>query len=269
MVNKVLVTEQYLTDIADAIRSKTNSNSSFTPAQMANAISSISGSAPLVLGAVRPDAQLVQTYTYDKYLVADEEIEIPAYTTTATSLKAADTLATLNYDASEYYYYVTCRALVIPEYSITTLGKGRFEFSALTALNELYYPDPVTISNKTYTSLIGVSTVSNATCAYWSSASALTRNHTGAYGTYLIAPTISASASGTTITITIATPEFRIRGSGTYLASTFFNALSDIRYQYIIQVYRIPVNSLNLHGWGQQMQFNRILDCYTNGGTLT
>lgn len=37
----VLVEEQYLQDIADAIRVKNGSNNTYTPAQMANAISSI------------------------------------------------------------------------------------------------------------------------------------------------------------------------------------------------------------------------------------
>lgn len=38
---KVLVTEDYLTDIADAIRDKTSSEESYTPAEMAEAISDI------------------------------------------------------------------------------------------------------------------------------------------------------------------------------------------------------------------------------------
>lgn len=40
---KVIVTEQYLTDIADAIRAKLDASDTYTPAQMAGAIESISG----------------------------------------------------------------------------------------------------------------------------------------------------------------------------------------------------------------------------------
>lgn len=42
-MSKVLVTESYLEDIADAIRSKNGSSDTYTPAEMASAISDISG----------------------------------------------------------------------------------------------------------------------------------------------------------------------------------------------------------------------------------
>lgn len=42
-MSKVLVTETYLEDIADAIRSKNGSTDTYTPAEMASAISDISG----------------------------------------------------------------------------------------------------------------------------------------------------------------------------------------------------------------------------------
>lgn len=42
-MSKVLVTESYLEDIADAIREKNGTQNTYTPAQMATAISNISG----------------------------------------------------------------------------------------------------------------------------------------------------------------------------------------------------------------------------------
>ena len=35
---------------------------------------------------LRPDAEKIKTHTYDALLVEDEEINIPAYTTTATTV---------------------------------------------------------------------------------------------------------------------------------------------------------------------------------------
>lgn len=42
-MSKVVITESYLEDIADAIREKNGTQNTYTPAQMATAISNISG----------------------------------------------------------------------------------------------------------------------------------------------------------------------------------------------------------------------------------
>lgn len=55
---KVAITESYLTDIADAIRSKTSSTETYKPSEMASAISEISGGGSInyKVGVLRPDA---------------------------------------------------------------------------------------------------------------------------------------------------------------------------------------------------------------------
>lgn len=47
-MSKVAITEQYLSDIADAIRSKTGASSSYKPSEMADAVSHISGGGGIV-----------------------------------------------------------------------------------------------------------------------------------------------------------------------------------------------------------------------------
>ena len=48
------------------------------------------------------------------------------------------------------------------------------------------------------------------------------------------------------------------------------NAMTDIRYQWIIQVYRAPKGNLNIDGWGQRQQILHIVDCVENNNmTLT
>ena len=86
------------------------------------------GSNPLKFGVLRPDAELIKTVSYDKYIVEDEEVTIPAYSTTAATLKASETLTdTVSVDLTTYNYYILIRMLTIPVYNITTPAKGRFE----------------------------------------------------------------------------------------------------------------------------------------------
>ena len=55
-----------------------------------------------------------------------------------------------------------------------------------------------------------------------------------------------------------------IRGNTSYYTSTYFNATTDIRYQYVIQVYRAPKNTLNKDGWNITQGVKTIVDCVNN-----
>ena len=82
-----------------------------------NLVGTISGgTTELKMGVLRPDAEIVQTYSYDKYIVADEGITIPSYTTTQTALLASSNLSpTVSMDLTNYDYYVLTRTLTIPQ----------------------------------------------------------------------------------------------------------------------------------------------------------
>lgn len=231
--------------------------SGYYDAQTSKAIS-------LVPYAIRPDAQLIQSYTFDQYAVEDLELTIPAYTTTAQSLKASANLSpTVSVDLANYRYIVAERFLTIPEYSVTTKGKGRQEYTwcsyfyevARAAANEFAtIIDPT----KKITSVQNFwSTNSLYRLLYWSSSSAIALYATNAYGCYQTptAPSVSGS------TLTIKSPVLGVRGSTTYFTSTYMNALTDIRYQYVIDVYRVPVNSLNTVGWEQDQSLQNLIEC--------
>ena len=66
---KVLVSDQYLTDIADAIRNKLEVNTTYTPAQMGPAIDSISFQ-NYYTGSANPTSSLGNNG--DLYLQVDE-----------------------------------------------------------------------------------------------------------------------------------------------------------------------------------------------------
>ena len=213
---------------------------------------------------MRPDAEKVATYTYDKYLVEDEGIDVPAYSTTAKVLKASANLSpTYTVSLGSYNYYVLIRCLTIPEYSITTLAKGRTEYSFAAACYEIATVEANTMhslinpSHKITGRTTGVYSTGNfARILYYQSATAVTTYASAAYSVYqtVTAPAISGS------TLTLKSPAFGIRGSTTYLTSTYFGAIDDIRYQYIVEVYRAPKNNLDFDGWTVTNHTDKLLD---------
>ena len=232
------------------------------------------GSANLVRGVLRPDAELVETWSYDKKMYADEEISPIAYTTTSTTMKASASLTpTASLSFTNYDYYVAIRMATIPEYSITTVGKGRQEYALNGAFYEITRTPANTIhslidSSKYYTSAsTAVYSAGNFVReVYYSSSTAITFYGSASYGynQTVVAPSVSSS------TLTVKSPTFIARGSTTYFTSTYMNAVSDVRYQYVIELWRAPKNNLNLDGWGLDQQWIKMNDdILNNGGTLT
>ncbi len=217
------------------------------------------------MGVMRPDAVLMKTFSYDKYITADEGIDIPAYTTTSKTLKATaalDETYTISY--TDYNWYILERTLTIPEYSISSKAKGRFEYGFSCSMYEVAdipgstlhaLIDPTKAATSRSVSLVTVGTLVRV--VYWSSGTAISTYATGAYGAVqgIVAP---ALASGV---ITFNTPNLIVRGSTSYLTSTYMNAITDIRYQWVFEVYRAPKNNANLDGWGQSAQAKHIAEC--------
>lgn len=219
----------------------------------------------LTMGTIRPDAQLVKTYSYDKYIHADEEVTIPAYTTTLTTLKATAALSeTYSISYTDYNWYVLLRTLTIPEYSISSKAKGRDEYHFTSTMYEVGDIDANVIHalvdpTKYYTShsVALPATGVFGRLVYWSSGTALAAYNTSSYGVHqsIVAPTLSSGV------LTFNSPDLRVRGHTTYFTETYMNALTDIRYQWVIEVYRAPKANLNLNGWGQTMQAKHIINC--------
>lgn len=230
----------------------------------------------LKMGVLLPAAELVQTYSYDKYIHADESVTIPAYTTTATTLKASASLTpTVSLNLTNYDYYVLERFLTIPTYNTTTKQKGRPVYQIYSMAYEIISESGGTFKdgNTSYTSRITTVTTAGGTgrCIYWSSGTAVTAVNTNSQGVYqtATAPSIS-SASSNTPTLTLKTPALQIRGSTTYFTSAVWSTLTDVRYQYKIEVYRIPKSTYNLDGWGLSTQLDKIIECAdSNSHTLT
>ena len=224
----------------------------------------VTKSITLVPYAIRPDAEHLQTYTYDKYAVADEGLTLPAYATSAQTIKAADNLTpTITVDMNNYRYFVVERFLSIPEYSVTSKGKGRAEYTWCTYFYEVTraaaneFPTIIDPTKKITSAQTFWASNQLYRLLYWTSSSAIALYATNGYGVYQTPST--PSLSGTTLTLK--SPVFGARGSTTYFTSTYMNALTDIRYQYVIDVYRAPLNNLGIYSWGQDDMLQHMISC--------
>ena len=228
--------------------------------------------APLKEVLLRPDAELVQTYTCDRLLAEDDEVTIPTYSTSSATLLASTALSpTITLDTN-YNYFIQGKLLTIPIYSVTTKAKGRAEYSLSTTCYEVLEVPGNTfqslLDGTNYASTIYHLSAQTATrLVYYSSGTAVTiYNPTTAYGLYqtVTAPTISSGV------LTINAPPVTIRGHTTYLTQTYYNAITDIRRQYIYRVYRVPKDSLNVDGWSARQNFLSIInDANSTTHTLT
>ena len=247
------------------------SNGTVDVSQYASASVSVQGS-PLKFGVLRPDAEKVQSYTYDKLLVQNEGITIPAYTTTSTTIKAGAALSpTYTCDLDTYDYYILERFVSYPIYSSSANAKGREEYSITSTLYEVVDIPPssfVAQSGKEYTShstsLTAVGTITRE--LYWSSGTAVGVYTAASYGVaqVAVAPTISSGV------ITVSSPNVNIRGHASYLSSTYWGYMTDIRIQYIIEIYRVPKSNTVIDGWNHTSHLEHILDCMNNNNrTLT
>lgn len=228
---------------------------------------------PIIAGVIRPDAELVKTYTYNKLIMSEENIPLPAYNSSSqTTIKAAEALPeTYTVDFTNYNYYVVERYVTIPTYSSSTKGKGRLDYSIGAYLFEV-----TDIPENSFESQSGGKKYANPVRqiinsgggyrgVYWSSASAISVYTTGSYGIMQIAsaPTLSSNV------ITIMSPDVKVRGQSSYLTSTYYGYITDLRVQYVIDIYRAPKVTNGLNGWGLTTQLTGILSrLYGNNWTL-
>lgn len=214
---------------------------------------------------MRPDAELVTSVSYDKWAVADLELTLPSYSTSAQTLIAsADLSPTISTPSfAEYMYYVVARFFAYPTYSVTTKAKGRVEFFVSSYLYELARQPLNTIhalldpTKYLTSSIIAFSSMGFSRLVYYSSDTAISAYNSTSTGLYMtpVAPAYGSS------TITLKSPTCGFKGSGTYFSSTYFGAMTDVRYQYIFEVYRAPVGNLNIDAWGTTQNINHIINC--------
>lgn len=233
------------------------------------------GGGSLKVGVIRPDAVLEQSWTYDKLIHADEGVTIPSYSTSNTTLKSSSTLATAKeLDNTQYDYMVTARGLAIPIYSSSAKGKGRLEYAVFSYAYEINCLSPSTVEiGNVSSSSYGSTSSTYSACnmlVYWSSGSAL-QTYVGSNGTYLTGNIVSTFSSSTTGApkVTITSPSMVIRGNTNYFASTYWGYVTDIRYQYIVELWKVPRTN-DVDGFTITSQVVHAAECAQSAsGTLT
>lgn len=221
------------------------------------------------VGVIRPDAELVQQWTYDKKIVADEGVPIPAFSTSQTTLKAAATLTNSYVAERDYCYFILTRTLAYPIYNTTTRASGYQEYHGSTILTEItwFKSDAIKAANGTSATrdVFSAFSVERSILLYWYNSNPTLVVNT-AYGANC--GTVNPSLSSSSV-LSISSPSLRVRGSTGYLTSAAWGNMTDIRYQYIIGLYRVPNNSANSDGWGAETSSLSIMNSFINGGTLS
>ena len=235
-------------------------------------IVNVDSDATIQHGVLRSDAELIQTYTNNSLIVSGEGVTLPTYATAATTIRAGQNLTpTINIDYDNYNYYILMRTLVIPQYNTNTPVKGRNEYAFAAYQYELTAM-PVTLTslvgNKTYTNTNHVAFHAKGECRllYWSSATAVSLYASNTYGIYGLTntPTISSGV------MTVKSPYITHRGNTTYLPQAVYESITDIRFQYVLDVYRAPKNHLNRDGWEASQELAKCYSCINNNNlTLT
>lgn len=212
------------------------------------------GGASMVPYVIRTDASLFFSETYDKYIVADEGKTIPSYTSSATTLLQSQNnwkVISVPLNGNQCAAIVLLRLYAIPEYNTTTKGKARQDYY----IGSYYYE----VLRNTYPSLDGTKITATPALQiastyiyrtiYWSSATAVNPT-TSQYGAYINPTTPTVAVSESNVKITVARPALMIKGSGSYFSSTYWSALTDIRYVIKLEVYTAPYNSdWSKNGW--------------------
>lgn len=213
--------------------------------------------------ALRPDAVLEGSWTYDKYIVADERVSIPAWNTATQTLKATKQLAEITGDVEHYRYILTGRTLAIPEYNTTNTARGRFEWSCMVTAYEFFFTPMdelhplVSGDYRISTNSAGVQGSTSYRGLYFSSADGISVYAQTTYGIWTpnVAPTYSSGK------MRINSPNFTMRGQSNILDQPFWEAITDIRYQYVYELWRVPIDSLGYRGWQNQQLSDLSLDC--------
>ncbi len=237
------------------------------------------GGTSIVWGKIRGDAALAKSWTYNKLIHADEGVTIPTYTTSNTTLKSGSSLTSESLNFADYSYMMLYRCLAMPIYSDSTKSAGRqihYSYSGFMPIvfipaSAFSYDGTTATASSNTSQFTSMSFSSFYRIVYCQNASSIRFTNQN-YGAYLSAPSASITVSSTspydTATLSVTSPDLRIRGSNTYLNSTNWNKITDIRYQYIFELYRVP-RSATVHGWEHESQFRHILDCANGNGTLT
>lgn len=246
-------------------------NGTYDVTEKASAVVNVSGSSfTPKFGIIRPDAELVQEWTYDQLAVQDLGKTLPAYVTSAKEIMSTKNLATVQLDYSRYRYILLQEALSIPIKSEWVHEAGAFEYGYSMQISEpcFYLPNIYKSFDGTMSTYGNTFYSINATdekIAYDNSADYIYVGNMS-YGIY---PKCIPCSLASDQKLTIKSPTYYMRGSSTYFTSADWARVTDIRMQYYYALYRVAADATYLDGWTGNMFAEKIISDIANGGTLT
>lgn len=221
-MSKAIITESYLTDIADAIRSKNGESTLYTPEEMATAIEAMSSSGPYgwLGGGVEYVSKL---YEWNGTLDDTTYSSWTPSTTSGTILAAQSEVAqfTIPDRTQETYYVITRWGMDFAYNSGTTMTYAPTKFAS-TSVN-LYYNYPGTYiqyMSGDYSSFSNTTLCNYHYLQFYNSSG----NPTGSNITYgpaysSTSATWSTSVSGNSVTVTLSRPAISARCSTSYFTT--------------------------------------------------
>ena len=236
------------------------------------------GGTSIVWGTIRGDATLVKSWTYDKLIHEDEGVTIPSYSTSNQTLKSGSALTSESLNYANYDYILIFRFLAMPVYSNAT-GSGHQICWFSCGMMPIPYVRASAFSYNGNAATAATSGAAQSTLSpvriertmYLTSSNPKIANvNYGPYMTLSTNPSVTTSTTSpySTGSLTVTSPNLVIRGSNTYMNSTNWGYMTDIRYQYIFDLYRVP-SSAAVQGWEIESQVKHVADCVNGDGTLT
>ena len=213
-------------------------------------------------------AELLQKWTYDKLIVEDEEITLPVWSSSSQTLKASANLSpSVNCDLDDYNYFYVLRCLAYPIYKNNDDYAGKTEYSIYVHCAQLMCLPADKISSKSGSHIssdyITVASASQVYCIYWLNNNTVNRTNTLYGGTFVHTyPTYTNGA------LTLKTPQLGMRGGSSYYSQTAYDNTDDIRFQYVIELYRTSKQDISVISLMSQV--DHIVDNLNNNNwTLT
>lgn len=199
-------------------------------------------------------------------MVTDDGVTLPEAPTAAkVDLVESEALPDITTDAANYKYFVNQRAIAYPIYSGSEIGRGRFEYGISESCMEALAFDngdfiALVDSEKKYANgaytFIGSSQYRGVYFTSYSGSMSVYTSNT--YGLYVVFSTPSLTSSA----IRLSSPALSVRCQANIYDDPFWNITTDIRYQYIMEVWRVPRGTdRDMNGWTNTMQMERTLGC--------
>lgn len=211
------------------------------------------GSADIIVGALRPDAEKIWSTHYDRLIIQDEGVTKPSYSTSEQTLRAASIIKSIDLDYENYFYNVFVKGIAIPILDPSTAPTTRPIawwgcYSQEIVSHMIDSGEGNIVIDRSFTSSY------YRELAYTVSGQRIFVNNQ-AKTAYLSSQALTGSGDK----LSILCPALRVRGDTSYMNSASFTALIDIRYIYDIELWKVPANTNGAQGFVLSSMQNELL----------